>query len=149
MNKNIEIRFTKETDLDQLPWLYRQYHNGDTKIETNVDGMIEKYRQLSKNPDYRFISAMHGDKLVGFCSVVVNHDIVEQQKPIIMLWNLRVHPNYRNKGIGKSIMDFIEKFGKSINVDFIFLGCDSDNQSARHFYNKIGYSEDYGFYKYL
>lgn len=84
MNKNIEIRFTKETDLDQLPWLYRQYHNDDTKIETNVDGMIEKYRQLSKTPDYRFISAMHGAKLVGFCSVVINHDIVEQQKPIIM-----------------------------------------------------------------
>ena len=46
-------------------------------------------------------------------------------------------------------MTFIEEFGKSIKVDFIFLSCDSENQSARKFYNKLGYIEDYGFYKYL
>ena len=149
MNKNIEIRFTNRKDLDQLPWLYRQYHNGDTKIETNVKGMIYEFEKLSKNKDYKFVSALDGDKLVGFCSVVVNHDIVEQQKPILMLWNLRVHPDYRKQNIGKSVMNFIEEFGNSINADFIFLGCDSDNQSARKFYNKIGYKEDYGFYKYL
>ena len=46
-------------------------------------------------------------------------------------------------------MEYIEDFGRSKGVDFIFLGCDSDNQSARKFYHKIGYKEDYGFYKYL
>ena len=149
MDKKIEIRFTIKNDLEQLPWLYRQYHNGDTGLETNHDGMVKEFEKLMSNEDYKFISAMHEDKLVGFCSVVVNHDIVEKQKPILMLWNLRVHPDYRKQNIGKSIMTFIEEFGKSINADFIFLGCDSENQSARKFYNKLGYSEDYGFYKYL
>ena len=149
MKNAIEIRFTKCEDLNQLAWLYRQYHNGDTKIETNIEGMIKEFKKLNKNEDYKFVSALDGNKLVGFCSVVVNHDIVEQQKPILMLWNLRVHPDYRKQNIGKSIMNFIEDFGKSINADFIFLGCDNDNQSARKFYKKIGYKEDYGFYKYL
>ena len=149
MEKKINIRFTILKDLDQLPWLYRQYHNGDTKVETNYEGMITEFEKLIKSDDYKFISALDNKKLVGFCSVVVNHDIVEQQKPILMLWNLRVHPDYRKKGIGKSIMKFIEEFGKSINADFIFLGCDSENQSARKFYKKLGYDEDYGFYKYI
>lgn len=149
MNNKINIRYTIKSDLDQLPWLYRQYHNGDSGLETDYKGMINKFEKLIKNEDYKFISAMHGDKLIGFCSVVVNHDIVEKQKPILMLWNLRVHPDYRNQNIGKEIMLFIENFGKSINADFIFLGCDNDNQRARNFYNKLGYGEDYGFYKYI
>lgn len=111
--------------------------------------MVKEFEKLSKNDDYKFISAVDVNKLVGFCSVVINHDIVENQKPIIMLWNLRVHPDYRNQGVGKNIMQFIEKFGKENNVDFIFLGCDKDNESARKFYCKMGYQEDYAFYKYL
>lgn len=149
MVNKIKIRYTIKSDLEQLPWLYRQYHSGDTGLETNYEGMLKEYDKLINNEDYKFISAVLEDKLVGFCSVVVNHDIVEKQKPILMLWNLRIHPDYRKQNIGSSIMAFIENFGKSINADFIFLGCDSENQSARQFYNKLGYSEDYGFYKYI
>ena len=149
MDSKIQIRYTIKGDLEQLPWLYRQYYNGDSGLETNYEDMLRKFEKLINNEDYKFISAMHGDKLVGFCSVVVNHDILEKQKPILTLWNLRVHPDYRKQGIGKSIMAFIEEFGKSINADFIFLGCDSENQNARQFYNKLGFSEDYGFYKYI
>ena len=145
----VKIRFTNKKDLEQLPWLYRQYHDGDTHIETNYEGMIKEFDKLSKNEDYKFVSAVDKDKLVGFCSVVINHDIVEKQKPIIMLWNLRVNPDYRRQKIGQRIMKFIEDYGRKTGVDFIFLGCDSENQSARQFYKKLGYGEDYGFFKYL
>ena len=145
----IEIRFTKKEDLEQLPWLYRQYHNGDTHLETDREGMFKKFEELENNEDYKFVSAAEGDKLVGFCSVVINHDIVEKQKPIIMLWNLRVHPEYRRQKIGQRIISFIEDYGKKRGVDFIFLGCDPDNKSAMKFYKKLGYGKDCAFCKYL
>lgn len=143
------IRFTIKEDLKQLPWLYRQYYNGDTNIATNFDNMVKKFEELEGDENYKFVSAVDGDKLVGFCSVVINHDIVEKQKPIMMLWNLRVHPEYRKQNLGRKIMLFIEEYGKQKGVDFIFLGCDAENQSARQFYKHMGYSENYGFYKYL
>jgi len=74
----IEIRFTKKEDLKQLPWLYRQYHNGDTNVETDHEGMICEYERLSKNDDYKFVSAIDSGELVGFCSIVINHDKVEK-----------------------------------------------------------------------
>ena len=55
----------------------------------------------------------------------------------------------RKRHIGTNIMKFIEDFGKQNGVDFIFLGCDLENTSAKEFYKKIGYEQDYGFYKYL
>ena len=145
--KKIEIRYTVKNDLNELPWLYRQYYNGDTKLETNYDGMIKEFEMLMKNEDYKFVSAIHENKLIGFCSVIVNHDIVEKQKPFITIWNLRVHPDYRKQNIGKSIMAFIEDFGKSIGAEFIFFGCDGENEGARKFYKKLGYKENFGFCK--
>ena len=133
MKNDVKIRFAIKEDLEQLPWLYRQYHNGDSKLETDVNGMYKEFDKLSSNQDYKFVSAVIGDKLVGFCSVVVNHDIVEEQRPLLMLWNLRVHPDFRNKKIGTSIMKFIEEYAKSINALLIFLGCDNDNQKGRNF----------------
>lgn len=39
----IKIRFAEKKDLNQLPWLYRQYHNGDTFIDTYIEGMFLEF----------------------------------------------------------------------------------------------------------
>lgn len=147
MNNDIKIRYTNKEDLEQLPWLYRQNYNGDSKIETNKKGMIEKFEVLINNNDYKFISALHNEKLVGFCSVTVNHDITEEQKPVLMLWNLRVHPDYRKQNIGKSLIEFVESFGKSINAYIILLICNKENTNAINFYNNLGFYEELSFLK--
>ena len=149
MKNNVIIRFSEEKDLKDLPWLYRQYYNGDSGIETDFDKMIEKYRELSANKDYKFVSAICDDKLVGFCSAVINQDILDKQRPLIFLWHLRVAPNFRKMGIGKAIVEFIEKYGKTINADYTLLSCDADNEGACRFYDKIGYDRAISFYKYL
>ncbi len=145
----IDFRFTIKEDLEQLPWLYAQTYYGTSEITTNATGMVKEFERLSKNDDYIFVSAVDSNKLVGFCSMVINHDIVEQQKPIIMLWNLRVHPDYRKQKIGKGIISFIEEYGKKKGVEFIFLGCDKKNKGAIKFYKKLGYDQTLGFCKYL
>lgn len=67
----------------------------------------------------------------------------------MMIWDLRVDKNFRGKGIGTAIMQFIEQYGKEIDASFVFLGCDSDNKKAREFYRHLNYGEDFAFYKYL
>ena len=132
-----------------MPYLYRQYYNGDTNIITDIDGMIKEFRNLSNNDDYKFISVIKDNKLIGFCSVFIIHDIVEKQRPIITISNLRIHPDYRGRGIGKQILKFVEDLGRSINTDFIFFNCEKENTKARKFYLDNGYKEDFGFHKYL
>jgi len=147
MENKIEIRYSTKNDLEQLPWLYRQSYGGETKEMTNYENMLTQYERLITNNDYKFISAVHENKLIGFCSVVINHNIVENQQPILMIWNLRVHPEYRKQGVGKSIMYFVEKFGKTINADCVFLGCDKNNTGAKKFYINLNYDECLAFVK--
>lgn len=145
----MRIRKTLEKDLEQLPFLYRQNYNGDTKIETNFKGLIKEFKKLSKNEDYIFISALEKDKVIGFCYVVLNRDIFEQQKPMGLIWALRVLPEYRKQGVGKKIINYIEKHCKKQGVEITLLFCESENQPAIKFYNNIGFKEMFSMYKYL
>ena len=149
MESNLIIRFSEAKDLKNLPWLFRQYYNGDNGIETDYNKMINKFQELSENKDYKFVSAIYSNKVVGFCSVVVNQDILDKQRPLVFLWHLRVAPKFRNKGIGKAIMDFVEEFAKSINADYTLLSCDTNNENACKFYDNLGYSRAVSFYKYM
>ena len=145
----IEIRKSNKKDLTQLPFLYRQNYFGDTGVKTDVEGMLKKFKKLQRNKDYIFVSAMDGEKLVGFCQGVLNYEIIENQKPVLTLWNFRVLPEYRMKGIGTKIMDYVEAFAKSNNAIGVFLGCDYENQLAQSFYKKIGYKENFSYFKLL
>jgi len=143
----MHIRDTKISDLRQLSWLYRQNYYGDSKIETDLEKMTNKYKELSIDDNYKFISVIDDDKIVGFCSLIVNHCIFEEQKPTVMLWTLRVHPDYRNKKIGKAIIEYVKDFCKSLNAESVFLGCDKQNEGAIKFYNKLNFEETLGFVK--
>lgn len=145
----MEIRKSIKKDLTQLPFLYRQNYCGDTYKKTDAKGMMKKFKKLQRNKDYIFVSAMDGEKLVGFCQGVLNYEIIESQKPVLTIWNLRVLPEYRMKGVGTKVMEFAEDFAKSKNAIGVFLGCDFENQMAQRFYKKIGYKENFSYFKLL
>ena len=149
----VKIGRLEERYLLQVPDLIKQYHddyNGEFgTLETDVEGMIKQFAKLKDDDHYLFVQAVANEKLVGFAEVCVNEDLVEEQKPILMIWDLRVDRSVRGQGIGRSIMQYIERCGKDMEASFVFLGCDHDNKSARKFYKHIGYDEDYDFYKYL
>lgn len=66
------------------------------------------------------------------------------------MWNLRVDPDYRSRGIGSLLMKEVEKYGKNIKVDCILLVCDKENIRAQKFYKKLQYDGGFvGFYKKL
>ena len=145
----MEIRRTKLKDLKDLPELYRQNYNGETNAKTDEKCMMKKFKKLVKKRDYIFLSAVEGEKLIGFCEGVLNYEIIENQRPVLTIWNMRVLPEYRKKGIGAKIMAEMEKFAKENNAVGVFGGCDFQNSMGQTFYKKLGYREDFGYFKLL
>jgi GNAT superfamily N-acetyltransferase len=62
-----------------------------------------------------------------------------------------VKSTWRGKGIGKMLMDEIEKIGKSRNCYYTMLISGGQRTEAHQFYKTIGYTKDLvqGFKKYL
>lgn len=65
METKVKIRYTNKKDLEQLPWLLKQNYREET-LEIKYEDMLRVYEELNNSEDYKFISALIKDKLVGF-----------------------------------------------------------------------------------
>lgn len=52
--------------------------------------------------------------------------------------NVMVHPDYRNRGIGKKLMDWITDYGKSIGCTATELNSYISNERANKFWEEYG-----------
>lgn len=71
----------------------------------------------------------------------------------IYLSRMIVKEEYRNRGIGGTILDFLIEYAQQLGYEEITLGVDTVNISARHLYEKKGFTtvlyfgeDDYGEY---
>lgn len=52
-----------------------------------------------------------------------------------------VSKQYRSKGIGSALLEFVEKFCKSKNWKYLMFGVDESMEKVKKFYTKYGYEE--------
>ena len=130
----------------QLPALYKEASGADT----NVTIMCQRFNELKDNPDYIFVAAAtDSGELVGFMSGIVNHDIVEQGMPFLTIWNIRTKGIYRRRGIGKTMMAYLENEAKKLGCDFIALISGNNRPESHEFYKALHFEEMKGFVKHI
>lgn len=88
-----------------------------------------------------FCCAQQANEIVGIGLGVI-------QQKYLGIYSLAVHPGYRRKGIGQSIVTQMVHWGKLHSVTHVYLQVQGDNTEAISFYNKIGFKELYH-YRYL
>ncbi len=59
----------------------------------------------------------------------------------IYLSHMIVKEEYRNRGIGSIIVDFLIDYAQALGFEEIALGVDIDNMNARHLYEKKGFTD--------
>lgn len=135
------IEKLKKEDLKEAIAIYDNNHN----LKTNYEKLFKEYDKIYNNPDYHNIVAKLDGKIVGLATVVVNHDIVEQLKPFLTVWNLGVHKDYRRNKIGTRLLNYIYEYANKLECQFIALIAESDNVVAQRFYEKLGYAKEIGY----
>lgn len=59
----------------------------------------------------------------------------------IYLSRLIVKQEYRNRGIGSELIDFVIEKAKKMGYKELSVGVDKDNEAALHLYQKKGFTE--------
>lgn len=145
----IKIRKPNLKDLPQLiPLWQKQYayhHDLDSDYyvsnSAQLDEKFKKYltKAIEKDDPYILVAEKEG-KLVGF----VTYEKAEadyfdtnftEHGDILELF---VENTYRKKGIGKLLMDTVEKIFKDQGLDIINLQCSTFNKNALSFYKNLG-----------
>ncbi len=133
------IDFAKVSDVTEIGNLSRKYIEHDLGWKYTP----EKLKQLIKNRSKNVVVARKGNKLVGFGIMTY----YEEQANLDLL---AVKMIYRNRGIGKQIVKWLEEVALTAGIFNIFVQTRKINNGAIKFYKKLGFEiidEKSGYYR--
>jgi GNAT superfamily N-acetyltransferase len=127
----VEIRLIPREEIYSIiPLLQILNQNmSETVLRDRLEEMISQ--------GYECVGVFDEDKLIGISGlwVLTKYYIGRHIEPD----NVVIHPNYRGKGIGEKLMNWIEEYAKSKNCIALELNCYTLNESAHKFWFKQGF----------
>ena len=101
---------------------------------------LEKYKSFLEEmipKSYKQVAIFENDTCVGMTGFWFGTKLWTGK--YIEIDNFIVHPDYRKKGIGKIISEFIDNKAKELNCTCIVLDAFTGNFPAHRFYYNLGY----------
>jgi len=89
-----------------------------------------------RSPDYLNLIACLDGKPAGFIVASVEDS---RGRPVCHIYTLDVKADWRRRGIGSSLLCFMERIMAEKNVQACYLEVRADNEAARNLYLKNGY----------
>ncbi|RDW15115.1 GNAT family N-acetyltransferase [Oceanobacillus chungangensis] len=85
---------------------------------------------------------LENNEFIGEGSLVFKNNDPDYTIPDkrIYLSRMIVKDEYRNRGVGGIILDYLIDYAEQLGYEEISLGVDTDNSSARHLYEKKGFT---------
>ena len=101
---------------------------------------LEKYKSFLEEmipKSYKQVAIFENDTCVGMTGFWFGTKLWTGN--YIEIDNFIVHPDFRKKGIGKTISEFIDNKAKELNCTCIVLDAFTGNFPAHRFYYNLGY----------
>ena len=123
--------------------LYRQFYKYKTEIKKSTKYIKER---ISKKESTIFLCYCD-KKPAGFVQLYETFDSLNINKKLV-LYDLYVKKEFRQIGIGKSLMDIAKKFGHKKKIKLIELSTAITNKKAQSLYESLEYKRDKEYYNY-
>ncbi len=94
--------------------------------------------ELERHPKSMVFLAQSGDSFCGMLVAFENFSTFKV-RPMINIHDVIVKPEYRNKGVGRKLLEAVIQKGKSNNSCRITLEVRVDNMNAQHLYKSLGF----------
>jgi len=91
--------------------------------------------------NWGFFLAVVGSLALGAATVAFNTNgvnLLEGRKDLSVLWDIRVHPEHRRKGIGRSLFDHATNWSRIRECTQMKIETQNINVTACNFYQKMG-----------
>lgn len=122
----VSIRVMEREDIPQAVAMEQEYF-GEPWSE---QGFLEAL----KTPHALFLAAVWGEKLIGYCGVYLSMDEGE-------ITNVAVHRDYRRRGVGRRLLEELQRRTLELQVHTLFLEVRVSNESAVRLYESRGFKE--------
>lgn len=126
LENEVLIRAMERGDVRQAAAMEREYF-GEPWSE---QGFLEALEA----PHAMFLSATRGEELVGYCGIYLSFDEGE-------ITNVAVRRDCRGRGIGRRLLEELQRRTLALEVHVLFLEVRVSNESAIRLYESCGFTE--------
>ncbi|MFT6107088.1 MAG: GNAT superfamily N-acetyltransferase [Rickettsiales bacterium] len=134
-DKKPKINIKKLDTKDEISLVFPiliQHHEHITK-----EGFLKSIEEIIQEKNYQMIGAYHQDELVGIAGYWILTRFYSGK--YIQVGNMVIDEKFRNFGIGKELVSFIEREGKKHNCQHFILDSRMDNKKSHDFYLREGF----------
>lgn len=137
---SITVTIAQEKDIPQLVELLDILFTQELEFAPNETKQIEALTQIIKNPSIGVIFvAKRENYIVGMISLLFSISTVMGGK-VGNLEDFIVRENYRDKGVGTLILEFVFSYVEELNIPRLTLITDDSNYKAQAFYIRNGFN---------
>ena len=136
----MNARRIRETELEKLLSLYTHLHDDDLKIDKDTLEII--WQKLLTNDSIVYFVIEQDELLVSSCNLAIIPNLTRGARPIGLIENVVTHRDYRNKGLGKLVVESALNYDKNENCYKVMLLSSSGRLSAHKFYESLDFSSD-------
>lgn len=142
------LRKITAQDQEALDAVMQVISDGGVKDRKRAAELIEK---VESDPQKYLLAAVDRETgtLCGTLLGVVFEDICGDCRPILLVENVAVLPEYQGKGVGRAMFREIERWGREMDCHYEMLVSGNQRTGAHKFYAALGFDEVKGFKKYL
>lgn len=142
----MRIRRAENGDIKDLVEVYLQGYKGLEEYSYTHSEDVQAYLNWLFRRDVAGIWVAEEDgKIVGFVASDGNWFSKREGKVVGAIHELVILPEYRNKGIGKALVEKVIEYFKSRGLDTAELWVGDKNTQALEFYKSLGFEERYRF----
>jgi GNAT superfamily N-acetyltransferase len=146
MLENLQITQAKIKDSERIAILCEQLGYSSTKEQ--IEERLSKIQ--NNNSHIIYVATVENEYVIGWAHAHISDLIIIPNQAL--LFGLVVDKNYRNSGIGRLLMQYIEEWATLVGCEGVILRSNIKRQEAHLFYEKIGYTnikQSVTFYKKL
>lgn len=137
MDTEIKIVDSIESDFEDIVSLFRQLWP-DKAVNSNQ--LMTVFKKSIESESDKCLSAKRDGKTVGFCAIVFVNNFWQEGK-LAQISTLIVDEAYRNKGIGKKLLQTAIAIARKKNCKKLELESSFHRTSAHIFYEKNGFNK--------
>jgi [ribosomal protein S18]-alanine N-acetyltransferase len=93
---------------------------------------VHTFLSVLTDEECRNLTAAWGERIVGYC-------FAQSMTRMVHLLNIAVHPDYRQRGIARAMIEDMISFARSANKSYVFLEVRRSNSTAQALYASMGF----------
>jgi ribosomal protein S18 acetylase RimI-like enzyme len=143
----MNIRLATEKDCAQVLLIAKEVQTYHRSNRPDIFTDIEPYSKdfyfslLNENSTFLYVACDDNDTAIAYCIISLHNYsniVMLNRRSILMIDDLSVKDEYKRNGIGTSLFQFINEFGKEKSVNAIELSVWHFNDEANKFFQAMG-----------